>query len=414
MELTYIRILGIVLVAALVAAGIAPVATMAASTYEAASAEDIREDGRPNPFRNITYGVLLTAFYDIRNETTPMLQWAEARNVTFARYIAARAEFHYNMSLQYNTSGDERLAKIHLFIATMIYAKTPIVSYVVLGRTVRSNLGENGTVTNETVVAVLGVAAELKEIVLGARGYALSRNITVPPLVDMFIARAEWRLNVSERLLENGSYRLALREAVIGYRLLVRAYALVIYATIIDDVFMGNKLYLRNVIAAVYPKATDTLKRILPLLPVTLRERIVTALKTGLPPTEALKIIRNYIDKVHERLENMSDERLARIITFKLLRAIQDTKLWRRFASKLGVWPPRNFHEVYNITYHIVLNIVKSLRNNTASIEDLVQAVIQEIRAYLLSLGFTPEEVHEVITTLARLIIIVPHHHIHH
>ncbi len=412
----YTRIAALALVVALAASLAAP--TVYALPYMAAGGPGEDEHGRRGGLRgvfgNISYSTLLSAFFDVRNESLPLLRWAEDYNVTLASRIEERAEFHYNRSLYYNSTGDERLAKIHVFIATMVYAHAPVTAYIVLGYTIKSSLGENGSITSGTVEAVLARASELRGLVMQARGYALNHSVTLPYIVDALIARAEWRISVAERLLANGSIRPALRNAVIGYRLYVKAYAIIIYATIISDVFNGDRGFYETVVHAIYPRATDTLARILPMLPPRIRERIKHEIKTGTPPTAILERLRSYLRELHKKTMNISDEKLAHIITRKLLEALRHMhgRVWREYAAALG-YAPYQYRMIYNATYTIILNIIRDAENTSETPEELIGNIIESIRSWLENnIGFPTIIVDAIIMELQVLITI--QHHGHH
>ncbi len=185
-------------------------------------------------FGNVTYDQLLTVFYNVRNESMPLLTWAIENNVTLAERIIARAELLHNKSLEYNQSGMELRAKMLILLAARVYAMSPITARIVLAKTIRGNLGENHTVTNETVLAVLEKAEELRNILMNAINYAVSHNVTLPPNTELLLGRAEFLLNMSRQLLSSGNYRAALHYAVHGYILYTVVYRIVLYSTIIS------------------------------------------------------------------------------------------------------------------------------------------------------------------------------------
>ncbi len=222
-------------------------------------------------FRNITYDQLVTVFYNVRNETMPLLEWAIANNVTVAEKFIAKAEFLFNKSLYYNSTGDTFRAKILVLLAARVYAHSPVVARIVLGKTIRGNL-VNGTIANTTVLAVLEKAGELRTLLSDAISYAATHNVALPSFLATIIGRADTYLNMSREALQNGTVYVALRLAVKGYMLYTKAYRIVAYATIISGILPSQ------------PPAPPA-----PSAAPTHPQPVRTPIKTHRPPFEKIK-----------------------------------------------------------------------------------------------------------------------------
>ncbi len=230
---TYLKITSIAIIALIIGSLVAPISVYATEPPSAPSDQPV-VDRRPYRFLdNVTFEELLQLAYMVRNETYPLLNWAIDHNSTVAEAIKARGDWFFQKALEYRDI-DERFAKVALLIATVIYSRAPVSTYQVLVLTIRSNLGENHTITNETVLAVHDIAGELRELTLDAREYALSYNVTLPYAVEALILRGDYRLNQSMEKLEENLTRLALILAIGGYTSYARAYGIIVRATITD------------------------------------------------------------------------------------------------------------------------------------------------------------------------------------
>lgn len=188
---------------------------------------------KPRLLENVTFEELLNLAYMIRNETYPLLNWAIAHNSTIAIRIKERGDWFFEKAMEYKDV-DERFAKAALVVAIITYSGAPVSAYQVLAITIRGNRGENGSITNETVLAIHEIAGELRELVINARDYALENNVSLPYIVEGFILRGDYRLELSLRKLEENRTGLAFALAITGYTDYTKAYGVIVRSTIID------------------------------------------------------------------------------------------------------------------------------------------------------------------------------------
>ena len=227
-----LKILSLTIVALLIASMVAPLTL--------AYAEDVSEDAPDQPvverrgfLENVTFEELLDLAYMIRNETYPLLDWAIEHNSTIAVKIKTRGDWFFEKAMEYRDI-DERFAKAALVMAIITYSGAPVSAYQVLVITIRENRGENGTITNETVLAIHEIAGELRELVMNARDYALENNVSLPYIVEGLILRGDYRLELSLQKLEENRTRLAFALAIAGYTDYTKAYGIIVRSTIID------------------------------------------------------------------------------------------------------------------------------------------------------------------------------------
>ena len=227
-----LKILSLTIIALLIASMIAPLTLVYAG--------DVSEDAPVQPvverrgfLENVTFEELLDLAYMIRNETYPLLDWAIEHNSTIAVRIKTRGDWFFKKAMEYKDI-DERFAKAALAIAIVTYSGAPVSAYQVLVITIRENRGENGTITNETVLAIHEIAGELRELVTNARDYATENNISLPYIVEGLILRGDYRLELSLQKLEENRTRLSFALAIAGYTDYTKAYGIIVRSTIID------------------------------------------------------------------------------------------------------------------------------------------------------------------------------------
>ena len=227
-----LKILSLTIIALLIASMVAPLTLV--------YAEDVSEDVPDQPvverrgfLENVTFEELLNLAYMVRNETYPLLDWAIEHNSTIAVRIKARGDWFFEKAMEYRDI-DERFAKAALVVAIITYSGAPVSAYQVLVITIRENRGENGTITNETVLAIHEIAGELRELVMNARDYALENNVSLPYIVEGLILRGDYRLELSLQKLEENRTGLAFALAITGYTDYTKAYGIIVRSTIID------------------------------------------------------------------------------------------------------------------------------------------------------------------------------------
>jgi len=227
-----LKILSLTIIALLITSMVAPLTLV--------YAEDVSEDVPDQPvverrgsLENVTFEELLNLAYMVRNETYPLLDWAIEHNSTIAIRIKTRGDWFLEKAMEYRDI-DERFAKAALVVAIITYSGAPVSAYQVLVITIRENRGENGTITNETVLAIHEIAGELRELVMNARDYALENNVSLPYIVEGLILRGDYRLELSLQKLEENRTGLAFALAITGYTDYTKAYGIIVRSTIID------------------------------------------------------------------------------------------------------------------------------------------------------------------------------------
>lgn len=167
--------------------------------------------------------------YAIRNLTHDLFQWEISYNITAAKVQLARGDASLNISLELKDTAPKRAA-VYAFVAAVHYSHAPALANPVLGRVIRANLGENNTITEQTVQAVINVSQELRGILSDALEYAESINVNTT-LAEILLAKGDEKIANATSLLEAGNVTVAFRYAVSGYRLYVRAYHLLVKMT---------------------------------------------------------------------------------------------------------------------------------------------------------------------------------------
>ncbi len=264
---------------------------------------------------SISFDEALELAYMVRNETYPMFQWTMSNNVTLSEKMLARGD--YFLELAINTSEtNETQAKAYALIATVIYSHAPVTAYILLGKTIKNNLGENNTVTNETVQAVLEKTNELKDLVDEVVSIAEGYNVTIPDRVNLLKTIAKGYINISQRLLTQGYVKAALRFAVKAYHKLVVAYSITVKATIAQKLRLGEpeNLTLRLGLVKV---SREVLKRLVEHLPETIKERIINIIKERhiRTPEEFKHIIKDIMKEYYRLRSTIMIKRVAFIAT---------------------------------------------------------------------------------------------------
>lgn len=262
--------------------------------------------------------------YLIRNLTYDLLQWEIGYNITGARVQLERGDGFLARALELAETSPNRSA-VFAFVASIHYSHAPALANPVLGRVIRENLGENETVTEDTVRAVLAAAGELRQLLVAAIEKAKEYNVNTT-LAERLLGLGDARIENATRLLEEGNVDEAFRHAVSGYRIYVRAYSALIrlaYAKYIREVETG---FARALIAPVEPPA----KRLLPHLPERVREMVRARVEAGevRDMHGVVSLVREHALRIREQvrlmerrnLEEVLKKRVAELVSEKLLR----------------------------------------------------------------------------------------------
>ncbi len=180
----------------------------------------------------ITYNQTIDLAYTVRNITMPIANWSMNQNITLAKFLLKRGDTLLEKAINISSTNASR-AKALAFIAAVVYGHEVITAYPVLGKTIRENLGVNGTITNDTVNAVIDKARELETVLDEAINVASNMGLTVPSKVDILKTVATGYINTSIVLLDKGYVKAALHYAVRAYHTYVKAYGLLVKATFI-------------------------------------------------------------------------------------------------------------------------------------------------------------------------------------
>ncbi|WFO74858.1 hypothetical protein J4526_07245 [Desulfurococcaceae archaeon MEX13E-LK6-19] len=396
MENTYLKALGLILVA-LIGASITGVAMpVMAWSVPATQAE---EDKPWWAKLNLTFDEAVALAWTVRNETYPLFIWANnylsEYNITIAEKLLERGD--YFLEKAYNLSEtNETLATGYAFVAALFYGRAPVTAYIVLGKTIRENLGTNNTLTNESVIAVIEKATELKGLLDNATKVAEDYNVTVPDIVFLLEAKGVSELNLSQQLLEEGYLGLALRSAIRGYHLFVRAYGVLIKATFAYylgiDITVVHRLSQKITTQRV--DVQERVQKVLERLPEHVREKIMERWRERreLGPEAIKEAVRQVVCEYKAKLKNISIEQTTRILVRVIIvaRALPgDTGLAiQQWMRAKGLVTPKQIYnyikvlvnktcEEYNVTGILLINktlevLSQEIKNTTGIEVDLV------------------------------------------
>lgn len=218
---------------------------------------------------------VLELAYTIRNLTYPLYKWEiERYNITVARVVFNKAEGFLERAINLSSTHPVR-AKVFAFVAAILYSHAPAYANPVLAKVIRANLGENETITNKTVEAVISTAQELREILVGAIDYAREKGYNVA-LAEKILAKADERLANATTKLEEGNITIAFGLAVSAYRGYVRAYMFLV-KSVFAQFMRATIASLIDLVEVQVPPA----RKFIELLPVKVREMIKGRVERG-------------------------------------------------------------------------------------------------------------------------------------
>lgn len=262
---------------------------------------------------NATFDEVLALAYLVRNETYPIYRFAIENNVTLANVTLARGDYFLQLAINTSTT-NETLAKAYALVATVIYSHGPVFAYIVLGKTIKSELGPNGTVTEETAEAALNKTLELRTLLDEAIGIAQENNVTVPDAVFILRTVANGLINAAQELIDQGYYKAALRTTIRAYHELVKAYGIVVKATIAQKLELGEPEHL-SVRLGLRRVSRHVLEKIVEHLSPRIRERVLNIIRERhiRSPEELREMIREIMKYYHRRIANFSIDATAMI-----------------------------------------------------------------------------------------------------
>ncbi len=259
---------------------------------------------------NMDFNEVLEFAYTIRNITYPLYEWELQYNVTAANVSMRLGDRFLERAL--NTSSEQpHRAKVYAYAAAIHYSHIPVYAHPVLGRVIRGNLGENETITEETVKAVINVSSELKNIVLNAVDYASSKGYNTT-LVVKVIEWADEKLENATTTLEGGNTTLAFRLAVWAYRGYVRAYT-----TLVKTVFVQ---FIKTTYENLVEPREEVVRKAIEALPARVRETIKAKIQMGEVKSmrELVEKYKEEARKIREQIHEREKQQLKEVVMSKI------------------------------------------------------------------------------------------------
>jgi Arc/MetJ-type ribon-helix-helix transcriptional regulator len=255
---------------------------------------------------NISYEEALNLSYIVRNLTYDLFEWEIGYNISAAEVQLKQGDKFLNKSLVVS-SESPREAAVYAFVAAIHYSHAPALANPVLGRVIHENLGENNTITEETVRAVNETAYELRVHLLNAVSYArgLGYNTTV---AESLLGNGDEKLREAEELLSQGNVTCAFRSAVSAYRIYVRAFGVLVKTVIAQ--FMREQV--KPLTAVVIEVKEPPARKLFNVLPVQIRDMIRERVEKGELKSmgEIIKVIKDEAMKIREQLREREKENL--------------------------------------------------------------------------------------------------------
>lgn len=211
--------------------------------------------------------------YTIRNLTYDLFQWEIKYNITAARVLLERGDGFLRRALELKDTAPWRAA-VFAFVAAVHYSHAPALANPVLGRVIRANLGENATITEQTVQAVINVSSELRELLVEALEYAKSIGVDTS-ISEALLARGDAAVANATSLLAAGNVTEAFMYAIRGYRLYVRSYHALVVTTFAK--YTREAATARELVEERVPVARVALEK----MPKWIREHVRAKIEAG-------------------------------------------------------------------------------------------------------------------------------------
>ncbi len=303
---------------------------------------------------NITYDKAIQIAYLVKNESMPILRWALSYNVTLAKVIIKRGDALLQQAVR-AASTNQTVAK-HLAIrAALIYGLAPATAYIVLQKTINNNLGENRTVTNQTVIAVLRLVGEMRKLVGNVARIAENLSIALPPELKINTIIADGEADIALKLLKNGFVKAALAESIKAYNTYVKTYGLIIVSSVAEKLGFKHPVDLFTLIRRVEINPM-IIKKIIDRLPPLVRDRIMAMIKERRIAEIRIAIHRE-TRIVAKKINHASIDTIAKIATGVLVMAsgYPDTaRAVMKWRAQKNLMNPIKLHEyVRNITHRL-------------------------------------------------------------
>ncbi|MEM4582932.1 MAG: hypothetical protein QXD50_03635 [Desulfurococcaceae archaeon] len=249
---------------------------------------------------NLTVNSALELAYTVRNITYELFQWEIKYNVTAAKIQLRLGDEFLEKSLNTTTKN----AIVYAFVATIHYSHAPALANPVLGRVIHDNLGENNTVTEQTVRAVNSTAYELRDLLVSAINYAKNSGYNTS-LPEFLLSKGDERLSEAETYLDQGNVTCAFRVAVSAYRTYVRAYGELVRSVIVQ--FLEKQINIQLLTSKLVEVKESSAKKLLNALPLQIREVIKEKVEKG--ELKNLSDVVEYVKKESIRVREQLMER---------------------------------------------------------------------------------------------------------
>ncbi|MEM4440818.1 MAG: hypothetical protein QXS14_05045, partial [Desulfurococcaceae archaeon] len=245
----------------------------------------------------LNYTVAVELAYVIRNLTYSLYTWEVSYNVKAAEVHLGKADNFLSRALELGETAPRRAA-VFAFLAAVHYSHAPALANPVLGKVIDENLGENYTVTEQTVEAVVSVSGELREILVNAVEKAKEYGVNTT-LAEKLLALGDARIENATQLLMEGNVEQSFRYAVSGYRAYVRAYNALVRTAFTKYVREAEAGLVRGLVEQVKPPA----RALLPHLPVRIREMVRERVEAGqlVSISEVVRVAREHAERVREQ-----------------------------------------------------------------------------------------------------------------
>lgn len=258
--------------------------------------------------------------YAVRNITYDLFYWEISYNVTSARVQFEKAEMFLKRALNLSEITPRRAAVL-AFVAAVHYSHAPALANPILGRVITENLGENNTITEQTVQAVIAVSSELRQLLVGAINKAGEFGVNTT-LVEALLSRGDERIENATKLLEEGNVDVAFRHAVSGYRTYVRAYSTLIRTTFAKYIKEVESGFSRALLKPVDPPA----KRLLPLLPERVREMVRARIEAGdiRDMHGIIDTVKEYANRIREQVRLVEKRNLEEVLKRRVIETARE------------------------------------------------------------------------------------------
>lgn len=284
--------------------------------------------------------------YIVRNITYALFQWEIGYNITAANVTLVKADRFLARAEELLAQNYTHRARAFAIVAVVHYSHAPALANPVLGKQVLDELYEaNGTITADAVNKVLSLRDELNQIYLGAKDYAASNGFNTT-WSDAYYAKSQEAYANATQFLSNDDNVTAFAYAVKSYRLLVRAYAVLVKEVIAQYL----KTQWRGLTREMAEWRIRVVEKIADKVPAEVRERLMAKIKNG-----EVKTIREAVDEVRKEIQPIREEKeireVARILTTATIRFSNHSRLVQLVAGRA----------IYNYMY----DLVKDVANKT-------------------------------------------------